>query len=463
MRRAVTALVLGCAAAFGCAPAFTAHAADTALADAVRVTVMPGIVESGLAKWLIEDFRAVRPDIRVDVTTAPLAEALESARQGEADLLITNHRPSEEMFIADGWASGRVALMFGEYSFFGPVGDKLQILPETDARVVLHKIAEAKVPFVAPSLTTSEGMRMAELWRLAGVTADWDGYSVQNVDSLGALRAAAASQVYSFGEAGSFIMRRKELQLTLQPLTRVIVSLRNHFSLVYVSADKVAGVRQPLADALGDYLLSERGQARIGAFTTRGTQSALYWPAAHQDDALRALSAETELWWVWAALYATAALAVAALAGTWVGFSRARRAERSVTRHRQIESRFIKAVQASGLGIWDWSLGEDRVYLSGRFQEIVGLDMNGRWFPAPRELWSTILHPQDVGAMMAATEAALSAGNGPILLELRLKPAAAAGATPQSERRVLLRASAHPKRKGQGARVVGTIEALGMG
>ena len=49
-------------------PAGAAVSADALLEDAVRVVMMPGLAESGLAKWIVDDFKATRSGAKATPT-----------------------------------------------------------------------------------------------------------------------------------------------------------------------------------------------------------------------------------------------------------------------------------------------------------------------------------------------------------------------------------------------------------
>ena len=307
--------VLACALALILAPpAGAAVSADALLEDAVRVVMMPGLAESGLAKWIVDDFKATRSGMRVEVTTAGVDEVFALGREGDADLLVTHHRAGEELFIAEGWGAARTLLMFGEYAFYGPPGDKLQLQGETDVRVIVRKLAQAQVPFIAASPRSAAGIRLAELLSLAGVAPNWTGYETLDKNPGDALRAAAKAEAYTFVDAVTFQTLKREVQSNLQPVVRALPALRDPYAVISISGERVPGVRHELAQAFLDYLVSERGQARIGSFVQRSSSATLFTPGAHGDDGLRARQAEESLKVATLELYAALGLGILAIA-----------------------------------------------------------------------------------------------------------------------------------------------------
>jgi len=453
--RHLLALFSCLAAIAGAAPAIAATPVEPAPENSVRVAIASGLVDSGLVKWIVDDFRAARPDIGVEVESAGLGEAYEMGRTGQVDLVISHHRPSEELFVGDGFGGTRTVLMYAELAFFGPPEDKLRLSGQDDLRALLQKLAKAQAPFYAPAPSSGAGLRLAELWTLVGIAPGWSDYEVLADVAPNTLAPAAKADGYAFGELAAFRALPATLRDRLQVLTRPLAALRDYYAVVTLSGERVPGVRQEPARAFRDYLLSERGQDRIGSFRPKGSDAAPFRPAAFLDDGLHAQRLDHELRSTSLMLYLAIACAVgaAALATTMVVLWR--RASRRERRHRGIERRFALAVEASRDGIWDWDLNQDQVYLSHRFREIARLQLNGHWFPAPRELWTRIIDPTDRECVTQAIDHALAKGaSGAISLKARLADSTRGTAW------VLIRGKVHRRHREPGLRIVGTISEI---
>jgi PAS domain S-box-containing protein len=61
---------------------------------------------------------------------------------------------------------------------------------------------------------------------------------------------------------------------------------------------------------------------------------------------------------------------------------------------RESEERYALAMQGAQEGMWDWRAADNRVFISQRFREIVGLDEQTEWLdPAA---WEALVHPDDL-------------------------------------------------------------------
>lgn len=398
-----------------------AVARQTQTPNIVRLAFSHTAVDTGLSKWLMDDFHTLHPDIEVVVFSFGALEALDMGRHGQADLVISHHQPSEELFVREAWGTQRTVLMYNEFAFFGPPGDKLKLRGETDIRVALRKMAGAEVAFFSPNRRSGTALKLDELWAIAGVAPDWMGYERLEGSANSALAAAAKFGHYAFADMATYLSMKREIRGRLQPLIRDLSALRNYYAILPVNARQVPGVRQELAETVRDYLLSDRGQKRIESFSLDESNINPFIPAAHTDEALRSRRIEENLRVksnlldiVFVLVVVVAGLALAAL---WLW----RRALSISDKHRQSEERFARAVEGANDGIWDWDIAGNRLYTSPRFREIMHIEALDEWLPDPIETWTRSIHQQDRDKVrQAITEAVSYTGTGRFSIEARV-------------------------------------------
>src|SRR5262249_15327096 len=98
-----------------------------------------------------------------------------------------------------------------------------------------------------------------------------------------------------------------------------------------------------------------------------------------------------------------------------------KRAEQAL---RESEARYQLAVDGSNQGLWDWDLLSDKLFLSPRAQELMGL-APGRSL-RPRREWIALssYHPDDPDAVRAAISAHLRGETAYFTAEYRLERSA---------------------------------------
>ena len=77
---------------------------------------------SGLFGYLLPMFQE-KTGIEVRVVAVGTGQAIELARNGDADVLFVHHKPSEEKFVADGFGVERHEVMYNDFVIVGPASD----------------------------------------------------------------------------------------------------------------------------------------------------------------------------------------------------------------------------------------------------------------------------------------------------------------------------------------------------
>ena len=234
--------------------------------------------DSGLLADLLPRFRAVS-GIEVRVVAVGTGQALRVARAGDADLLLVHDRPSEEAFVAEGYGIERVSVMANDFVVVGPTTDPAGIRGMGDVAQAFARIAEHEAIFV--SRGDDSGTHKAEIrqWRHAGIDptpASGTWYRELGRGMGGTLNTAAAMQAYSLADRGTWLafLNRAGLDLLVEGDPR----LQNPYSAIVVDPERHPHVKAALAQRLVDWLVSEPGQAAIGAFQVGGER--LFVPRA---------------------------------------------------------------------------------------------------------------------------------------------------------------------------------------
>lgn len=387
----------------------------------LRLQVASTAAETGVIDSLVAGFRQLHPEIEVAISVAGALEVLDQARQGRADVIITHHPKSEQLFLNEGYGVSRTLVMYNEFVILGPRPDPLGLARERDLRTVLQRLAQEQVAFMVPGLRSATSLALSELWSMAGVKPDWPGYEITGASSAATLKTADLMESYTFADIGTYLANRHALTGNTLPLYRDNIALRNYYSALVVSRQRFPQANQSLAEIFVDYLASPAGQDRLAKYGEQRFGTQVFIPAAHLDDGLKSRRARAELEQKarnlrWMTGLATA-LAVLVLALTVVS-ARLRRSEKV---RRISEERFRLAVAGTHDGIWDWDLASNLAYLSPRFKEIMGLPEREETFPDPVSVWSRRMHPADRERFTALFDAYLAAGgDGVFTTEYRL-------------------------------------------
>ena len=261
----------------------------------LRISTARSAHDLQIIEELSKRFQEKYPEVTISIKSGGVLTVLEQGRAGEADVVLTHHKPAELNFVSEGYASKRTQLMFTEYALFGPPGDKLGLTRYKDIVSVFKKLAEEEAEFYVPSPRSGTYMKIEELWSLVGVNPNWLGYENTGASGYATLLQAAEFGTYTVAEMATYLVNREKLEGKIIPLFRDDLNLRNIYSLLVVNSEKVPGINSELALKFHDYLVSDEGQDAIRSIGEKNFNAVVLQPAAHMDDHLKAERARRSL------------------------------------------------------------------------------------------------------------------------------------------------------------------------
>jgi tungstate transport system substrate-binding protein len=235
---------------------------------------------SGLFGYLLPMFQE-KTGIEVRVVAVGTGQAIELARNGDADVLFVHHKPSEEQFVADGFGVERHEVMYNDFVIVGPAADPAGIKGSKDAVDAMKKIATAEAPFA--SRGDDSGTHKAELalWQEAGVDvagASGSWYRETGSGMGPTLNTAAGMDAYALTDRGTWLSfdYRQNLAILVEGEPRLF----NQYGIILVNPAKHPHVKADLGQKFVDWVLSDEGQQAIADFRIGGQQA--FFPNARQ-------------------------------------------------------------------------------------------------------------------------------------------------------------------------------------
>ena len=228
---------------------------------------------SGLFDYLLPIFQE-KTGIEVRVVAVGTGQAIELARNGDADVLFVHHKPSEEKFVAEGFGVERHEVMYNDFVIVGPSSDPAGIKGDKDVVDAIGKIAAAEVPFA--SRGDDSGTHKAELalWQEAGVDvagASGTWYRETGSGMGPTLNTAAGMDAYALTDRGTWLSfdNRQNLEILVEGDPRLF----NQYGIILVNPEKHPHVKAELGQTFIDWVLSDEGQDAIGEFKINGQQA----------------------------------------------------------------------------------------------------------------------------------------------------------------------------------------------
>ena len=257
-----------------CAPEIVlAEKSETA---SITIASTTSTQNSGLFNWLLPLFTEAT-GINVQVVAVGTGQAIRIAANGDADLMLVHHEPSERKFVADGLGLERHPVMHNDFVIVGPSGDPAGIRGMDDAEMALRRIAESEQVFVSRGDDSGTHKKELELWSASGfdprpASGSWYreagsgmGATLNTTSAMGGYTLSDRATWVSFGNKGDM-----EILLEGDP------PLNNPYAAIVVNPKRHPHVRVNEAQAFVDWLTSAKGQAAIAAFRVDDQQ--LFFP-----------------------------------------------------------------------------------------------------------------------------------------------------------------------------------------
>jgi len=234
--------------------------------------------DSGLFGHILPLFKA-KTGIDVKVVAQGTGQALDTARRGDADVVLVHAKAEEEAFVAEGHGVRRLDVMYNDYVLIGPQADPAKVAGGRDVLAALRAIQRQGATFV--SRGDRSGTHQAELafWKLAGLdpAAARPAWYREIGQGMGAaLNTARAMGAYLLADRGTWIPFRNKGDLAI--LVEGDRRLFNQYGVILVNPARHPHVKRAAGQAFVEWLTSPEGQQAIRDFRVDGQQ--LFFPNA---------------------------------------------------------------------------------------------------------------------------------------------------------------------------------------
>jgi tungstate transport system substrate-binding protein len=239
--------------------------------------------DSGLFDYLLPKFKE-KSGITVKVVAQGTGQALDTARRCDADVVFVHAKSQEEKFLSEGYGVKRFPVMYNDFVLIGPKSDPAHVAGMKNVADALHKIKDAKAPFISRGDRSGTHTAELKLWKDAGIDiqkdhGDWYKSIGQGMGA--ALNTAKASDAYVLSDRGTWIhfKNKGDLEIVVQGDKRMF----NQYGVMLVNPQKCPSVKAKLGQEFVDWLVSSEGQNVIANYKIDGEQ--LFYPNANDPGA----------------------------------------------------------------------------------------------------------------------------------------------------------------------------------
>jgi tungstate transport system substrate-binding protein len=233
--------------------------------------------DSGLLDEIIPDFET-RHDAQVDIIAVGTGQAISLGERGDADVILVHDQQKEEGFVAAGFGSERVTVMYNDFIIVGPVDDPVGIAGMDSAAKAFRVIAESQVPFVSRGDQSGTFAREQLIWKTADIPVDssLDWYFSIGQGMGETLQFSNENRGYTLTDRGTYLSLAHRLGALDVIVGGASVeynpdpSLRNDYSVIAVTAGHNNDQPLDLAVSFVEWLITAETQAKIEGYTRFG-------------------------------------------------------------------------------------------------------------------------------------------------------------------------------------------------
>jgi tungstate transport system substrate-binding protein len=257
----------------------TAMGAGSAAEQSIVLASTTSVEASGLLANILPQFTA-KTGITVHVVAQGTGKAIDTARRGDADLLLVHDPEAEQQFMDEGHGSSRRQIAWNDFIIVGPSADPAHVKGGNDSVAALKGIAASQAPFVSRGDKSGTNAAELRLWKAAGLAPDALSKEKWYKDIGGgmgqALNAASAMDAYTLSDRGTWLSfnNKGSLAVVIEGDPRLL----NRYDVIELNPQKHAGAKLADAKAFADWLVSPDGQQAIGAYQVKGEK--LFNPSA---------------------------------------------------------------------------------------------------------------------------------------------------------------------------------------
>jgi tungstate transport system substrate-binding protein len=238
-----------------------------------------GPIDAGIVGALEDQFEK-DTGIRVRHVGAGTGAALDIAKQCNIDLVLVHAKSLEEKFIADGFGTERIPLMYNDFVIVGPAADPAGIKGMKTATEALKKIMDSNSLFISRGDKSGTHVAEMELWGKAGIKPAGLWYQVYEKGAEGnapTLKYTDQKEAYTVIDRATYLSLKDKIKLAV--LVEGDEALLNFISLIPVNKLKCPKVNVKDTKTFVKWLTSsKKGQMIIRDFGKDKFGSPLFFP-----------------------------------------------------------------------------------------------------------------------------------------------------------------------------------------
>jgi len=241
-------------------------------ANKIIVASTTSTYDTGLLNLLNEKFYD-KFKIRVQVLSLGTGQAIRTAKDGNAEILLVHHKPSEEEFMNNGYGEKRYEIMYNDYVLVGPKNDNGKC---TSVQQKLEEIYNDKSLFISRGDDSGTHRKELEMWDLVNInikkTNEWYLSVGQGMGST--LLISNEKKAYTLSDRSTWIAfnNRNNLKIVCEDFP----PLFNQYGIILVNSKLNKNLNYKDANKYIDWFKTKEVKELINNFKAKGKQLFYY-------------------------------------------------------------------------------------------------------------------------------------------------------------------------------------------
>lgn len=230
--------------------------------------------DSGLLDYLMPKFKN-KYHIEVHIISVGTGQAIETAKRGDADLVLVHSKNLELEFIKSTYGIHRIGLMYNDFIIIGPLDDPAGIKDLANATEAFKRISdkgkEGKAIFVSRADNSGTYTLELSIWSTLGMIPNkTQAWYIEAGASMGTvLRMSNEKGAYTLTDRATWASFKSKLK-NMAVLVQGDKILLNPYAVILVNPEKYPQRNYKGGLVLAKFMISDEGQNLIASFTKEG-------------------------------------------------------------------------------------------------------------------------------------------------------------------------------------------------
>ena len=224
--------------------------------------------DTGLLKTINKTFYN-NYKIKVNVISLGTGQAIRIAKDGNVEILLVHHKPSELNFMNEGYGKIRFDLMYNDFVLIGPKTDKNKCISIEEK---LLEIENKKLSFISRGDDSGTHKKEKELWSLININTDnnFKWYSSVGQGMGQTLLIANNKNAYTLSDRSTWISfnSKKNLKIVCENLP----PLFNQYGVILIDSKLNSNLNFKDAAVYMNWIISDEAKKLINNYKKNGEQ-----------------------------------------------------------------------------------------------------------------------------------------------------------------------------------------------